>query len=453
MTQFPRGFFWGSATSSYQIEGAAFEDGRGLSIWDMMCRKPGKVYEGHTGALACDHYHRFRDDVGLMKQIGLQAYRFSIAWPRVLPHGTGEVNPVGLDFYDRLVDELLAAGITPWATLYHWDLPLELYYRGGWLNQFSPEWFAEYTELMGKRLGDRVKHWMTLNEPACTISLGLESGVHAPGDQLAFPETVRAAFYLMKAHGRAVQALRATVPEAKIGLAQVSASFFPASNSPQDIEAARQMTFSAADGSFWQNAFWLEPMLLGHFPQDWLENHARTLEGLNMEDLKIIQQPLDFLGINIYHSRMVQAGPNGPQVVEFMPGCPRTMFKWPVTPESLYWNPRFIWERYGLPIVITENGLSNQDWVSMDGKVHDPQRIDSTRRYLIQLRRAAREGVNLLGYFHWSLMDNFEWGEGYSQRFGMVYVDFQTQERIPKDSARWYSKVIATHGAHLDRQV
>ena len=238
MTQFPQGFFWGSATSSYQVEGAAFEDGKGASIWDMICRKPGKVFEGHTGEVACDHYHRFRDDVALMKQIGLQAYRFSIAWPRVLPNGTGEVNPAGLDFYDRLVDELLAAGITPWATLYHWDLPLELYYRGGWLNKFSPDWFAEYADLMGRRLGDRVKNWMTLNEPACTISLGLQTGEHAPGDKLAFPEVVRAAFNLMKAHGRAVQVLRSVVPGAQIGVVEVSNSFFPASTSQADVDAA-----------------------------------------------------------------------------------------------------------------------------------------------------------------------------------------------------------------------
>ena len=213
-----------------------------------------------------------------------------------------------------------------------------------------------------------------------------------------------------------------------------------------------QMTFAAADDSFWNNTFWLEPMLRGHFPQDWMENHAQTLEPLDLTDLQIIHQPLDFLGVNNYHSQMVRAGENGPEKVEFTPGCPRTLYNWPVTPELLYWNPKFLWERYGLPIVITENGLSNQDWVSMDGKVHDPQRIDFTRRYLIQLRRAAREGVGLLGYFHWSLMDNFEWAEGYRQRFGMVYVDYQTLERIPKDSARWYSKVIASNGAHLDRR-
>ena len=452
MTQFPQGFFWGSATSSYQIEGAAFEDGKGLSIWDMMCRKPGKVFEGHTGEVACDHYHRFREDVAMMKQIGLQAYRFSIAWPRVLPNGTGEVNPAGLDFYDRLVDELLAAGITPWATLYHWDLPLELYYRGGWLNKFSPEWFAEYAEWMGRRLGDRVKNWMTINEPGCTIGLGLQIGMHAPGDQLAYPELVRSAFHLMKAHGRAVQVLRAVVPGAKVGMALDSSTYFPASNNPADVEAARQMTFAATNESFWNSAFWLEPMLNGHFPQDWMENHAQTLEPLDLTDLKVIQQPLDFLGINIYQSGMVRAGENGPEKVEFLPGCPRTLNYWAVTPESLYWNPKFVWERYGLPIVITENGLSNQDWVSMDGKVHDPQRIDFTRRYLIQLRRAAREGVGLLGYFHWSLMDNFEWSDGYRQRFGMIYVDFGTLERIPKDSARWYSKVIASNGGQLDRR-
>lgn len=452
MTQFPQGFVWGSATASYQVEGAANEDGRGPSIWDMMCRKPGKVYEGHTGDVACDHYHRFRDDVALMKQIGLQAYRFSISWPRVLPNGTGEPNPAGLDFYDRLVDELLSAEITPWATLYHWDLPLELYYRGGWLNRFSPEWFAEYTDLVGRRLGDRVKHWMTINEPPCTISLGMQTGEHAPGDQLAFPELVRAAFHLMKGHGRSVQALRAVIPDAQIGLALVSASFFPATSNPEDVEAARRKVFYAGDESFWATTFWLDPMLRGSLPQDWLEHNAYALAGLDLDDLKIIHQPLDFLGVNIYNSRMVRAGENGPEEVNFAPGCPRTLFQWPVTPESLYWHPKFLWERYGLPIVITENGLSNQDWISMDGKVHDPQRIDFTRRYLIQLRRAAREGVGMLGYFHWSLMDNFEWAEGYRQRFGLVYVDFQTLERIPKDSAAWYSKVIASNGAHLDRR-
>lgn len=452
MTQFPTNFFWGSATSSYQVEGAAFEDGRGLSIWDMMCRKPSKVYEGQHADVTCDHYHRFREDVAMMKQVGLQAYRFSIAWPRVLPEGTGRVNPAGLDFYDQLVDELLAAGITPWATLYHWDLPLELYYRGGWLNPQSPEWFAEYADLVGRRLGDRVKHWMTLNEPACAINLGMQIGMHAPGDQLAYAQVIRGAFHLMKAHGRSVQALRAAVPEAQIGLANVGGSFFPASTSPQDVEAARQMTFEAPDDGLWSTTFWLEPMLQGRFPQDWLEKHASSLAGLDQADLQVMHQPLDFLGINIYNSILVRAGENGPEKVPFGPGCPRTLMDWPVTPESLYWYPKFIWERYQLPLVITENGVSTPDWISMDGKVHDPQRIDFTRRYLIQLRRAVREGVDVRGYFHWTWMDNFEWAEGYRQRFGLVYVDFQTLQRIPKDSARWYAKVIASHGGQLDRR-
>ncbi len=448
---FPQGFVWGAAAASYQIEGAAFEDGKGPSVWDRFSHRKGKVFGGHTGDVACDHYHRYREDVALMKTIGLQAYRLSISWPRVLPEGTGRVNPAGLDFYDRLVDELLAAGIAPYVTLFHWDYPDALYCRGGWLNSESPDWFAEYTAVVTARLGDRVRYWMTLNEPAVFIVIGHMDGRHAPGDTLAFDQILRMAHHALLAHGKAVQVIRANVPGAQVGAAIVSKIGIPASPTDADIEAARQYTFNFQRHDLWHHNWWSDPMIRGEYPADALELFGDAMPTLGPHDMQTIHQPLDFYGVNIYNGEYVRRGPEGiPEVLPMPMGFPITAFYWPVTPEALYWGPRFLWERYRLPIVITENGLSNTDWISLDGKVHDPQRIDFTRRYLLQLRQAAADGVKLHGYFHWSIMDNFEWAEGMKQRFGLIYVDYQTQQRTLKDSAYWYREVIASNGATLD---
>lgn len=449
---FPKDFLWGAATASYQIEGAANEDAKGLSVWDNFTRQPDRIFENQNGDVACDHYHRYQEDVALMREMKLQAYRFSVAWPRILPNGTGAVNPKGLDFYDKLTDELLKANIQPWVTLFHWDFPYELYCRGGWLNRDSSDWFAEYTQVVVDRLGDRVKNWMTLNEPQCFMLLGHQIGMHAPGDKLGWHEILRGAHNVLLAHGKAVQVIRAhSKVETKIGFAPVGGPSIPASQSAEDIEAAKNVTFGITEKSLWGPTWWADPVILGHYPADGLQIFGKAMPDYPDSDMKTICQPLDFYGTNIYSSETVRAGSDGkPQKVETAAGYPRTAFNWKVTPASLYWGPRFYYERYKLPIVITENGLANIDWVSLDGKVHDPQRIDFTTRYLSEYKRAIEDGIPALGYFHWSLMDNFEWQEGYKQRFGMVYVDYQTQKRIPKDSAAWYKDVIESNGAILD---
>ncbi len=447
---FPEQFVWGAATAAYQIEGATFEDGKGPSIWDMFCRKDGAVWRGQNGDVACDHYHRYAEDVAIMQQIGLKAYRLSISWPRLLPNGTGRPNPKGLDFYDRLVDALLAAGITPYVTLFHWDYPYDLYCQGGWLNPASPDWFAAYTRLVAGRLGDRVQHWMTLNEPQCFIGLGHGEGRHAPGDKLGLAEILRAAYHALLAHGQSVQELRAVRPDSRIGIAPVGSTCFPNTESAADIAAARQMMFDGARRDQFNNAWWMDPIFFGRFPADFMAAYGDFMPEVSAAGLATIHQPLDFLGLNIYTGQRVQAGANGaPEQIEEATGNPITAFRWNVCPESLYWGPRFFWERYHCPIYITENGLSSMDWIALDGQVHDPLRIDHTQRYLLQLERAIQDGVDLRGYFHWSLMDNFEWAEGYKERFGLVYVDYPSQRRILKDSARWYGEIIASNGARL----
>ena len=460
MNRFPDQFAWGAAAASYQIEGAAQTDGRGLCVWDMFSRTPGRVFEGHTGSVACDHYHRYAEDVGLMRDIGLPHYRLSVSWPRVLPNGTGTVNAKGLEFYDRLVDSLLAAGVQPWVTLFHWDLPYELYLRGGWLNPDSPQWFADYTRIIVDRLSDRVSRWMTLNEPQCFIGLGLQNGGHAPGDRLALPEALRASHHTLLAHGRAVQVIRACAKTpAQIGWAPVGSVAIPENeNRPEDVAAARAAMFAVGPGTplswdavpLWNNVWWADPVILGTYPEAGLKTFGASAPVVGPDDMRIISEPLDFYGVNIYTGSVVRAGADGtPQKVMQPPGSAVTALKWPVAPASLYWGPKFLQERYQLPLVITENGLSSMDWVTVDGKVHDPQRIDFLQRYLRELRRAISDGVDVRGYFQWSIMDNFEWAEGYKERFGLIHVDYATQKRTLKDSAHWYRDVIKTNGAHL----
>jgi beta-glucosidase len=448
---FPEGFTWGVATASYQIEGAPYREGGGESVWDMFCRRPEVVHAGESGDVACDHHHRYAEDVALMAEIGVQSYRFSIAWPRVLPGGVGAVHAAGLDFYDRLVDALCAAGITPYVTLFHWDFPYALYLRGGWLNRDSAGWFADYTQVVVDRLSDRVRHWMTLNEPQCFIGLGLVSGMHAPGDQIGLREALLAGHHALLAHGRAVQVIRAGAKSAPdVGYAPVGVVKMPASHRPEDVEAARQAMFCVRERDVWNNSWWMDPVFSGSYPADGLLLYAGDAPEPQPGDMETIAQPLDFFGANIYNGRLVRAGEEGkPEEVPHPTGIGRTTYRWPVTPEALYWGPRFFWERYQKPVAITENGLANNDWVALDGKVHDPQRIDFLQRYLLAFRRAIQDGVTARGFFHWSLLDNFEWHEGYQLRFGLVYVDYLTQQRVPKDSAAWYREVIRTHGASL----
>lgn len=450
---FPHNFVWGAAASSYQIEGAARVDGRGPSIWDKFCQTSGNVWNNQSGEVACDHYHRYQEDVSLMREIGLQAYRLSVSWTRLFPRGTGALNPKGLEFYDRLIDKLLSAHILPYVTLFHWDYPYELQRRGGWLHRDSPDWFAGYVQAVVDKLSDRVKHWITLNEPQCFIHLGHQLGFHAPGERLEFGKVLIAAHNALLAHGKAVETIRAhsrLAPE--IGVALLGIVSIPATENTEDIEAARQATFSLTERSCWNNTWWADPMLSGEYPQEGLKLFARDVPEISDRDMKTIFQPLDFLGLNIYFGQPTQAGKNGrPEPLPLPAGFPLTAFGFPVTPQALYWGPRFFWERYRIPILISENGMSNLDWVALDGGVHDPQRIDFTHRYLLELAKACNEGVPVRGYFHWSILDNFEWTQGYKERFGLIYVDYPTQERILKDSAHWYKEVIASNGKILEK--
>ena len=443
---FDQEFAWGAATASYQIEGAAAEAGRTPSVWDLFSEWPGKVANGQSGAVACDHYHRMPDDIALMKEIGLRAYRFSISWSRVLPEQQGVPNEAGIDFYDRLIDGLLEAGIEPWVTLFHWDFPAALYQCGGWLSPDSPKWFADYTHLMATRFSDRVTRWMTLNEPQVFIGLGHGTGEHAPGLKLSNRDLLEVQRHVLLAHGRSVQALRAGVKQpALIGIAPVSSVAIPHTHTPADIEAARTYGFESCDPELglWPQQFCLDPIVLGQWPQASVEAFCPGYPEISAEDLSIISEKIDFIGLNYYQAVYVRQGDDGePEKVPYATGHPRTGFDWPVLPEGLYWQIRFHHERYGLPCAITENGLSNLDWVSADGQVHDPQRISYIQEHTAWMAQAMKEGHPVLGYFHWSLLDNFEWAEGYRHRFGLIHVDYQTQKRTLKDSAHWYGKLI-----------
>jgi beta-glucosidase len=443
--KFPKDFIWGAATSSYQIEGAAYRDGGGRSVWDMMGRHSGKIANGDTGEIACDHYHHYKEDVALMANIGLQAYRFSLSWPRVLPEGKGKVNDKGLDFYDQLVDALLQKNITPWITLFHWDFPYALYYRGGWLNRDSADWFADYTALVVDRLSDRVSHWSTLNEPQCFIGLGHQDGTHAPGMQMGVSEVLLAAHNALRAHGKSVQAIRANAKSGSvISASQASIISIPTSDHANDIEAARQHMFSVKDKKVFNNAWFSDPMILGHYPEEGVKLFGADMPEIFAGDLECINQKLDYFGVNIYSGIHVRASEDNVFESTGSKDIPVTAMGWPITPEALYWGPKYFHDRYQLPIVITESGMANDDAVH-EGKVHDRERIEFLYKYLSEYARAIDDGVPALGYFLWSLMDNFEWAEGYSKRFGIVHVDYETQQRILKYSGYWYKALIAAH--------
>lgn len=452
---FRKDFVWGAATASYQVEGAAYEDGKGLNIWDVFCKEDGHVYEHHTGDVACDQYHRYKEDVAIMKELGLKAYRFSVNWARILPEGTGKVNEKGLAYYDNLVNCLIENGIEPYMTLYHWDLPYALHQKGGWLNPQSPEWFYEYAKLMAAHFSDRVSHFFTFNEPQCTVGLGYVTGEHAPGLKVGPYDYFSVWHNVLKAHGRGVQAIReAAVRPVEIGMAPCGALYYPATDSKEDIEAARKANFSLPEADIravsWDVAFCADPVFLGQYPEDIMKSFGQYFPKNAEKDLELISQPLDFYGQNMYNAVPVRADENGnPVRVDRYPGFPKTAIQWPVTPEVLYWAPKFLYERYQKPFYVTENGMSSHDWVSLDGKVHDASRVDFMHRYLREFKKAAADGVDLRGYFAWSLMDNFEWAYGYSERFGMVYVDYQTQKRTVKDSGLFYKNVIASNGEIL----
>jgi len=435
---FPKEFVWGAATASYQIEGAWGVDGKGESIWDRFSHTPGKIDNDDTGDVACDHYHRWPEDVALMKAMGLKAYRFSVAWARVIPKGLGKVNEAGLDFYNRLVDGLLEAGIEPYVTLYHWDLPQRLQDEGGWPARMVVETFTEYADVVSRSLGDRVKKWITFNEPHVSAFIGYHEGRHAPG-HTDLHEAIAASHHLLLSHGRAVPVIRANSPDSQVGITLDLHPAVAASASFADRQAAR---FS--DGRV--NRWFLDPLAGRGYPYDMLQAYQTSMKCVQPGDLEQIAVPLDFLGVNYYFREVARS-----KAVPEEENLPRAVFRndettemgWEVYPEGLYSLLGRLHFDYDFPaIYITENGAAFKDKVNADGQVDDPERLSYIKRHLQQVRRAIASGIPVKGYFAWSLLDNFEWAYGYAKRFGLVYVDYETQQRIPKASARWYGQVI-----------
>ncbi len=444
--RFPDGFLWGAATSAQQVEGASREGGRGESIWDRFAATSGRIADGSTPARACDHWHRWREDIAVMRDLGLGAYRFSIAWPRIIPGGTGAVNPAGLDFYDALVDALLAAGIEPWPTLYHWDLPQALQDRGGWANRDTVAAFVDYAGAVIRRLGDRVRRWVTHNEPWCAATLGHEEGHHAPGHRDP-AEALRVAHHLLLSHGFATTAIRREQPQAELGLVLIHSPAYPATDSEADHDAARFF-----DGFF--NRWYLDPVFRGTYPADAIADRVARghlagpeLPFVQPGDMDAIAAPLDFLGVNYYSRVVMRAGADGqPEAVPPADTPSRTTMGWEVYPDGLLASLVRIQREYRpARIAITENGAAYDDAPDPDGRIRDTRRIAYLRSHLQAVHRAIAAGVPVDAYFVWSLMDNFEWGYGYTQHFGLYAVDPQTLRRIPRDSVAWYRDVVATH--------
>ncbi len=446
---FPQDFVWGAATSAYQIEGGVNEGGRGESIWDRYCAIPGNVQRNETGEVACDHFHRHKEDVAQMKRLGIRAYRFSIAWPRILPEGHGRVNEEGIAFYSSLVDELLAAGIEPYVTLYHWDLPQALQEIGGWANPVVADYFSEYSQIVFDRLGDRVKYWITLNEPYCAAFLGNYEGRMAPGLH-DFSTAVRAAYHLYVAHGLAVKDFREKKRAGEIGIALNLMGRLPFSESGADLAAAKR-----ADG--YLNRWFLDPIIKGTYPEDMIalyRSKGVVLPEFKEEDLALMSQDLDFIALNYYNDFYVKEDPGQWPLgfrIENPPFAQVTDRNWPITEDGFTNMLLRMKQEYGIErILVSENGASFHDVVGADGHVHDGARCDYLKRHVAAMHRAMEAGVPVLGYFVWSFYDNFEWANGYDSRFGIVYIDFATQKRIVKDSGYWYAKLIAENGMQAE---
>lgn len=455
---FDKNFLWGTASSSYQIEGAFTEDGKGLSIWDTFSNKPGNIAHDENGNKACDHYHRYREDISLMKNLGIQAYRFSISWSRIFPDGIvkdsdGNIryNKAGLDFYDKIVNFCLENNIKPFITIYHWDLPQALEDKGGWLNRETAFVFADYAEFICKHFSDRVTNIATINEPQIISGLGYMLGLHAPGKKLDTVSVLSVIHHLALAHGLAVTKMRAVAKQpVKIGFSSTGGLCYPSKECDEDIDAARAECFNIVKGNMtFNHTIFCDMTCLGRYPdiagtelhlEPGLEKigHYEELPFVKKGDIELIHQPIDYLGINVYNGHEINAA----GYINKKPGSPRTALGWPVTPGVMNYGIRYLYERYNLPIYIFEDGLACNDIISLDGKVHDSNRIDFLTRYLTDLEKAYKAGVPILGYFHWSFTDNFEWHSGYDPRFGLIYVDYETQQRIPKDSAYWYSDLI-----------
>jgi len=434
---FPDGFLWGVASSSYQIEGAWNEDGKGESIWDRFSHTPGNIKNGDTGDIACDHYHLYKKDVALMRELGVQAYWFSISWPRVLPKGKGDINRVGLEFYNRLVDELLEAGIEPWICLYHWDLPQALQDEGGWANPNIIQYFANYAELMARELGDRVKRWMIFNEPQCVAWLGHFTGMHAPGIK-NLESALKVSHHLLLTQGKTIQTLRKVSQDFQIGTIVDLNVVHPISDDEKDQEAASKL-------DEFRNRWFIDPLLKGEYPP--LAKEA----GLEpkREDMDLIKQPLDFLGVNYYRRSLAAYDPSDPlmraKVVQKK--TPVTEMGWEIYPNGLYEMLTRLRKEYDDPVLyVTENGAAFEDNVKRNGGVQDDDRIAFLRDHMLAAYRAIKEGVKLKGYFIWTITDNFEWAEGYSKRFGLVHTNYETRERAPKKSFYWYKQIIQNNG-------
>ncbi len=426
---FKKDFLWGAATAATQIEGAWLQDGKVPTIWDELSF--GRVRYNETCHDACDHYHRYREDVALLKQIGVNSYRFSVNWARIVTDEKGTVNEKGLAFYNDLIDLLLAENITPLITVYHWDLPMWAYDRGGWKNPKCIDWFVEYTAILIKAFSHKVKYWFTFNEPQCFVALGYRDGVHAPFEKQPLPQVYKIARHVMLAHGKAVMAMREHARQPlHIGFVSANSVHCPVDESPESIEAARQRTFQGEDA--FSIAFWSDPMVLG--------KRTPVQDFLSDEDLRIICQKLDFYAYNTYSGALL------PQ--QCYSGMPKNTLFWTVCPECMYWSVKFYAERYRLPMLVSENGLANMDYVLSDGRVHDANRTDFIRTYLTSLKKATEE-FDVMGYLYWSFLDNYEWAEGYDIRFGLVHVDYRTQKRTLKDSAVYYGQVIRTNGSNL----
>ncbi|MCX7796144.1 MAG: GH1 family beta-glucosidase [bacterium] len=443
--QFPKDFVWGCATASYQIEGAFDEDGKGPSIWDVFTHIPGNIVDGSNGDIACDHYHRYAEDIELMKVLRLKAYRFSISWPRVFPEGKGNINRKGIDFYKKLVDILNSAGITPFATIYHWDLPQALEENGGWGNLDTSKYFADYSYTLFKELGESIPFWITLNEPAVFTYLGYGMGIHAPGKK-DFSLAVKATYSALLAHGLTVEAYRDLGVRGQIGITLNLTPMHPASNREEDVLSARKMDL------MW-NRWFLDPVLKGSFPQEFVELLDKNVIPFEVdpEHMKKISLKIDFLGVNYYTRNIITYDPNIPitNARGIEPTTNKTEMGWEIYPEGLYELLASIKKDYGnIPLYITENGAAFRDELIND-RVDDPKREDYLRRHFYQAYNAIKDGVNLKGYFVWSLLDNFEWAYGYTKRFGIIYVDYPTQRRIIKRSGYYYRRVIEENGVEL----
>lgn len=437
--EFPKGFRWGTATASYQIEGGYDEDGRGMSIWDTFARTPGRVLNGDTGNVACDSYHRYKDDVALLKELGVSMYRFSVAWPRIIPDGDGEVNQAGLDYYHKLVDELVANGIEPLCTLYHWDLPQALHDKGGWKNRKTIDAFVRYAEIMFKEFGGKIKHWLTLNEPWCISFLSHHIGAHAPGEQ-DLQAAIDVSHHILLAHGKTVQKFRELGTAGQIGYAPNTEWFEPYSADPKDVEAARRRN------AYFNNWFF-DPVFKGSYPELMIQYYQSIGCSVPVKDgdMEAIHQSIDFLGINYYTGGMVRHTEQDEFLnVEYIdPGYEKTDFDWNIYPQGLYSVLTWVKDSYGdVPIIVTENG-AYYDAEELNGEIHDGNRIEFMKKHMLQLHRAISAGVNLQGFMYWSLMDNFEWAFGYTKPFGLVKVNFRTLERTKKDSYYWYKSLIA----------